>query len=83
MPVYHVNYHSEAGSFYDEDGLDLCCLGDALQFVFELAKEIRADNSLEGHWSSCRFEVADESGVVVLRIPMTLVMAAITRRMYH
>ena len=83
MPVYHVNYHAEAGSLVDDEGLHVACLSEALQFVYDLVRELRTDDPVEAHWSGCRFEVTDAAGSIMLTLPVPHLMGVIARRERH
>jgi hypothetical protein len=83
VPRYYVNFWSENGSVVDEEGLELSCLGEALQMIYDLAHEITVDDPLEAHWTGCRFEVTDDDGDVLLTLPVAKVIAVVARRARH
>ena len=83
MSMYYVNYHGRDASVIDRDGLDLACIDEALRFVYDLIKELQDDDPIEAHWRNCRFEVTDESGAILLCLPVALVMAIIARQARH
>jgi hypothetical protein len=83
MPLYHVNYHATTGSYLDEEGLDLPSLGEALQFVFDLVAELRAEDPVQANWAGCRFEVVEHGGSIMLTLPVPRVMTVIARRERH
>jgi hypothetical protein len=83
MPLYYVNYRAGTQSVIDEEGLNVRCLDDALQFVYELVEEVWADDPLEARWRGCWFEIADETGTIVVTVPVLRVIAVLARREYH
>jgi hypothetical protein len=51
--------------------------------VLDLVEELRADDPFEVDVNGDCFEIFDESGEVVLNIPMSTVIGLIARRAYH
>ena len=76
MPRYflHLKYPSpENGFARDEEGDDLEDAGALRQHVVGTARDLMKGARLHSipDWRRCSFEVTDESGTVVLRLPFT------------
>lgn len=76
MPRYflHLRYPaSEDGFARDEEGDELPNVGVLRQHVVDTARDLMKGTRLKAipDWLRCSFEVTDESGMVVLRLPFS------------
>jgi hypothetical protein len=74
MPRYflHLRYPaSEDGFAHDDEGDELSDPGDLRQHVVNTARDLMRGARLKAipDWLKCSFEVTDEAGTVVLRLP--------------
>jgi hypothetical protein len=74
MPRYflHLRYSDlEDGLALDEEGDELEDAGALRQHVLDTARDLMVGARLKAipDWRQCSFEVTDESGTVVLRLP--------------
>ena len=80
MPRYflHLRYPaSEDGFARDDEGDELPDLGALRQHVVDTARDLMRGARLKAipDWLRCSFEVTDEAGTVVLRLPFSEAVA--------
>ena len=67
MPLYYFNVRTDACLVADEDGIELPDISSVLNEALVSAHDFLADVEWSG---SLLFEVADEHGRIVLRLPI-------------